>query len=147
MARCHCVKDTGEPCRAPALSGEEFCLFHSPDHTEEVAEARRVGGQKRRQQKAVLEIFDFHGLGTVSDIQHLLDSVCIDTLALPNSVPRSRTLIYLSQTALGCLEKGVWEARVQALEAAGGSHVQPEESCFDVEAELEEDAECKELNP
>ena len=147
MARCHCVKDTGEPCRAPALSGEEFCLFHSPNHTEEVAEARRVGGQKRRQQKAVLEIFDFHGLGTVADIQHLLDSVCIDTLALPSSVPRSRMLIYLSQTALKCVEVGVLETRVHALEAAGGSHAQLEESCFDVEAELEEDAKRKELDP
>ena len=147
MARCHCVKDTGEPCRAPALSGEEFCLFHSPNHTEEVAEARRVGGQKRRQQKAVLEIFDFHGLGTVSDIQHLLNGVYIDTLALPNSLPRSRTLTYIIQTALGCLEKGVWEGEMHALEAAQGSHVQLEESCFDVEAELEEDAKRKELDP
>ena len=147
MAPCQFVKDTGEPCRAPALSGEEFCRFHSPDHTEEVAESRRVGGQKRRQQKAVVEIFNFRGLRNVSDIQDLLESISIDTLALPNSVPRSRTLIYLSQTALGCLEKGVWEGQVHALEAAKGSHVQLEESCFDVEAELEEDAECKELNP
>jgi hypothetical protein len=137
---------SGQPCRAPALSGEEFCRFHSPDHTEEVAESRRVGRQKRRQQKAVVEIFDFRGLRNVSDIQDLLESISIDTLALPNSVPRSRTLTYIIQTALGCLEKGVLEARVQALEAAGGSHVQPEESCFDVEAELEEDAECMELN-
>jgi len=145
MARCHCVKDTGEPCRAPALSGEEFCLFHSPNHTEEVAEARRVGGQKRRQQKAVLEIFDFHGLETVSDIQHLLNSVCIDTLALPNSVPRTRALAYIIQTALGCLEKGVWEARLEALEAVTGSRVQPEKSSFDLEGEVEEEAELKEL--
>ena len=147
MARCHCVKDNGEPCRAPALSGEEFCRFHSPDHTEEVAATRRAGGQKRRQQKAVVEIFDFRGLRNVSDIQDLLESISIDTLALPNSVPRSRTLTYLIQTALGCLEKGVWEGQMHALAAAQGSHVQPEESCFDVEAEVEEDAERKELDP
>ena len=145
MARCHCVKDTWEPCRAPALSGEEFCRFHSPDHTEEVTAARRAGGQKRRQQKAVVEIFDFRGLRNVSDIQDLLESICIDTLALGNSVPRARALTYLVQTALGCLEKGVWEGQVRALGAAGGSHAKPEESCFDVEAELEEEAKRKEL--
>jgi len=34
---------------------------------------------------------------------------------------------------------------MHALEAAQGSHVQLEESCFDVEAELEEEAKRKEL--
>ena len=145
MAPCQFVKDNGEPCRAPALSGEEFCRFHSPDHTEEVAAARRVGGQKRRQQKAVAEIFDFRGLRNVSDIQDLLESICIDTLALGNSVPRARALTYLVQIALGCLEKGVWEARLEALEAVTGSRVQPEKSSFDLEGEVEEEAELKEL--
>lgn len=147
MASCQFVKDTGQPCRAPALLDEEFCWFHSPNHTEEVAEARRVGGQKRRHQKAVVEIFDFRGLGTVPDIQQLLDSICIDTLALDNSVSRTRALTYIVQTALGCLEKGVWEARLEALEAAMASRAQSPESSFDLEQEVEEEAELKELTP
>ena len=147
MAHCQSLKDNGQPCGASALSDEEFCLFHSPNHTEEVAEARRVGGQKRRQQKAVVEIFDFHGLGTVPHIQQLLDSICIDTLALENSVPRTRALTYIAQIALTCLEKGVWEAQLKALEAALASRAQSPESIFDLEQEVEEEAELKELTP
>jgi hypothetical protein len=147
MARCQFVKDTGEPCRAPALLDEEFCWFHSPNHTEEVAEARRVGGQKRRHQKAVVEIFDFHGLGTVPDIQQLLSSVCIDTLALDNSVPRTRALTYIIQTALKCLEVGDLEQRVAAMEAATTNRALSPASDFDIDLDLEEDAELKELTP
>ena len=41
-----------------------------------------------------------------------------DTLELSNSVARSRTLAYLTQTALRCLDAGELDARLAALESA-----------------------------
>ena len=58
------------------------------------------------------------GLATVADIRRLLEVAVIDTLSLENSVARTRTLAYLAQTALKCLEVGELEDRLALLEAA-----------------------------
>ncbi len=44
---CAGTKENGQPCRAPKLRESEYCLMHSPDHAEEMAEARRLGGLRR----------------------------------------------------------------------------------------------------
>ena len=46
-----------------AYEGEDFCLFHSPDHEEEAAEARRLGGLRRRKEKTLAGAYEFRGLG------------------------------------------------------------------------------------
>lgn len=139
----------GRRCGAPALRGEDFCLFHSPSHEEEAAEARRLGGLRRRKEKTLAGAYEFEGLGSVADIQRLLEIAVLDTLALENSVARSRTLAYLSQTALKCLEVGELEERLGLLEAAVRSRdLSPISACdFDLDLEAEEDPEPKELTP
>jgi hypothetical protein len=90
--------------------------MHSPEHAEEMAEARRLGGLRRRREKAVSGAYDFDGLADVGQVRRLLEIAVLDSLALENSVARSRTLAYLAQVALKALEVGEFEARLEALE-------------------------------
>ena len=113
---CRAVKDDGQPCRAPRLRDSEYCLWHSPEHAEEMAEARRLGGLRRRREKAVSGAYDFEGLADVGQVRRLLEVAALDTLSLENSVARSRTLAYLAQVALKALEVGELAERIDALE-------------------------------
>ena len=146
---CQFIMPDGRRCGAPALRGEDFCLFHSPAHEEEAAEARRLGGLRRRKEKTVAGAYEFGGLRTVTDIQRLLEIAALDVLALENSVARSRTLAYLSQTALRCLEVGELEERLALLEAAVRHRCLSPTSAFDVDLDLDatEEFEPKELLP
>jgi hypothetical protein len=110
------VKDDGQPCRAPRLRDSEFCFWHSPEHAEEAAEAQRLGGLRRRREKAVAGAYDFDGLDSVPKARRLLEIAALDSLALENSVARSRTLAYLAQVALKALEVGELAERIDALE-------------------------------
>ena len=113
---CRAVKDDGQPCRAPRLRDSEFCFWHSPEHAEEAAEAQRLGGLRRRREKAVAGAYDFDGLDSVPKARRLLEIAALDSLALENSVARSRTLAYLAQVALKALEVGELAERIDALE-------------------------------
>lgn len=144
---CQFVMPDGRRCRSPALRGEEFCLFHSPAHQEEADEARRLGGLRRRKEKTLAGAYEFAGLARVPDIRRLLEIATLDTLALENSVARSRTLAYLCQTALRCLEVGELEERVEVLEAAVRSREPQSASVFDIDFDIAEDPEPKELMP
>jgi hypothetical protein len=130
MSRCTFIKDTGERCGAHALGGEQFCLFHSPAHAEEVDEARRLGGYRRRREKAVSIAYDFEGLRTIADILRVLESAVVDTLALESSVPRSRALAQLCEIARRCHDDDV-EEQVRVLEAIIRSRKLPGASAFE----------------
>jgi len=90
--------------------------MHDPEHAEEMQEARRLGGLRRRKEKAVEGAYDIEGLEDVSQVRRLLKIAVLDTLSLENSIARSRTLAYLSQVALKALEVGELEERLKALE-------------------------------
>lgn len=85
-----------------------------------MAEAGRLGGLRRRKERAVSAAYDLEGLGTVAEIRRLLEIAMTDTLGLENSVARSRTLAYLAQVATKLLEVGDFQERLKALEAAVG---------------------------
>ena len=120
MANRACIasKSGGEPCRAPPLRDADFCLAHSPDHVDEVAEARRLGGLRRRREHAVSGAYDLDGLDTIPKLRRLLDIAVLDTLGLENSVARSRTLAYLVVTALKMIELAEHEESLHALKTA-----------------------------
>jgi hypothetical protein len=113
---CQARAENGEPCRQKPLRDSDFCFWHSPDHAEEATEARRLGGLRRRREKAVSGAYDFGGLADVGQVRRLLEIAALDTLSLENSVARSRTLAYLAQVALKALEVGEFEQRLDALE-------------------------------
>ena len=115
---CKFVKDDGQRCQAPPLHESDFCFVHDPEHTEEMAEARRLGGLRRRKEKAVQGAYDIEGLEDVGQVRRLVEVAVLDTLALENSVARGRLLIAGALAAAKLLEVGELEERVRALEAA-----------------------------
>jgi hypothetical protein len=56
----------GAPCRMRPLRGEERCLSHHPDYAEKAAEARRLGGMRRRHEKAVATSYNITTLESPS---------------------------------------------------------------------------------
>ena len=120
-------------CQAAPLREGDYCFWHSPEHAEDVAEARRLGGLRRRREVAVSGAYEFAGLQTVSDIRRILEIGVLDTLGLENSIARARTLAYLAMTAIKLLEVGELEQRLAALEAAIHGQKSLPESVFDVE--------------
>ena len=117
MARpCKAIKANGEACRQAPLPEFDFCFWHSPDHAQEAAEARRLGGLRRRREKTVQGAYEFEGLNSVEDVRRVLEIAVMDTLGLENSVARSRTLAYLAQSALKVFEFREFDDRLQALE-------------------------------
>ncbi len=109
--------------------------MHSPENTEEAAEARRLGGLRRRREIAVSGAYDFDGLETVAGLRRLLVIAALDTLGLENSIARARTLAYLVGVAGRLLETGELEERLAYLEhAMQGQRAYPE-SEFDRDPE------------
>jgi hypothetical protein len=102
---------------APMVDSD-YCWVHDPQNAEAAAEARRVGGVRRRREGSVQLAYGFGGLGTVEDLRRLLEIVAVDTLSLDNGVPRNRTAVALVMAAAKLLEVGELEERMRALEAA-----------------------------
>ena len=127
--------DSGEPCRASALRGDEYCLFHSPARQEEVEEARRVGGLRRRRERTIAAAYDFQGLRSISDLLRVLESTVSDTLSLDNTVHRNRTLAQLIEISRRCLESN-HEQRIEALEAALKSRRASEADIIDLDRDF-----------
>ena len=115
---CSAIKDDGSRCRANAQSDSDYCFMHDPAHEKEMAEARRVGGLRRRKEKAVEGAYDIEGLENVAQVRRIVHIAVVDTLSLENSIARSRSLAYLAQVALKALEVGEFEERLRSLEAA-----------------------------
>jgi hypothetical protein len=114
---CTLVKDDGDRCHAPAVGDSPFCFWHDPDHSDEAAEARRLGGLRRRRERTVAGAYALEGLHTVEQVRRLLEIVILDTLGLENSVARSRTIAYLALALLKTFEAGELQQRLAALEA------------------------------
>ena len=115
---CTYRKPDGEACRATPIRDGNLCFWHSPEHAEEAAEARRLGGLRRRKEKVVSGSYDIEGLENVGQIRRLVEIAVLDTLALENSIARSRALIAAAGAAGKLLEVGELEERIQALERA-----------------------------
>ena len=115
---CKFVKGGGEPCRAPPLHDGEFCFAHDPEHAEEMAEARRLGGLRRRREHAVAGAYEVEGLEDVTQLRRVLTIATLDLLGLENSIARARALIAVVGSGAKLLEAGELEERIVALEAA-----------------------------
>jgi hypothetical protein len=115
---CRFSKENGALCRAAPLTGEDLCFWHSPTTAQEAAEARRLGGLRRRREGTVAGAYDLEGLESVPQIRRVLEIATIDTLGLENSVSRNRALIAGAGAAAKLLETGELQARLEALEAA-----------------------------
>src|SRR4029453_1972646 len=109
----------GRQCGAPPIRGEAFCLWHSPEREDEAAEARRLGGLRRKRERTVAGAYELEGLSSVPALRRILEVVAVDTLSLDNGIARSRVLIALCAAATKLIELGEIEERLARLEAAG----------------------------
>ena len=110
--------------------------MHSPDHTAEASEARRLGGLRRRRETTLALAYDFEGLGSTESIGRVIEIATLDALGLENSIARCRVLIAAALAASRLLEVGELEARLAALEAAfGQQRGVDDDSPFPAEAE------------
>ena len=130
---CQATTEAGQPCRQPPLSDKQFCFWHEPSNAQEAAEARRLGGLRRRRESTLAGAYQFDGLQTVTQIRRLLEVAALDMLGLENSVARARTLIATALAAARLLEVGEFETRLLALEGAIGPGRLAEVSVFDAE--------------
>ncbi|MBI2859178.1 MAG: hypothetical protein HYX90_08880 [Chloroflexi bacterium] len=111
--------------------------MHSPEHAQEIQEARKLGGARRKREVTLAGAYEVEGVGSVQDVQRILQIALLETLAMENSMSRNRTLIYLAMAALKALEAGSHEERIVALEKAiKDRRIASESPVFDVDAEL-----------
>ena len=76
---------------------------------------RRLGGLRRRKEKAVSGAYDFEGLGQHPPDQDGYSKMAVlDTLSLENSIARNRTIAYLAQVSVNLLDKGEMESRARS---------------------------------
>ncbi len=113
---CNQIKDNGEPCRAQAVNGSKYCFLHDPQLAQEAAEARRLGGLRRKREVTVAGAYYLGDLDTVAGIRRLIEVAAVDALGLENSVARTRALVHAAQVAAKLLEVGEMEQRLDALE-------------------------------
>jgi hypothetical protein len=122
--RCCFIRD-GVACRATPLRDQPFCFWHSPDHTAEAAEARRLGGLRRKRERTVAGAYAIEALDSVLAIRRLVEIATLDALGLENTLARARTLASLALVALRLLDAGELEARLETLEEAVYGQEQP----------------------
>jgi hypothetical protein len=118
--RCAIAKADGEPCAMAPLLDRPYCFSHDPDRAADAAEARRLGGLRRRKEGTISVAYDLPGLDSVAGIRRLLDIVVTDGLGLENGIARLRVLISTAVAAMNLLKTSELEERIAALEAAIG---------------------------
>lgn len=117
---CAGHKQNGEACRVAPLHEGEFCFWHSPDHAEEAAAARKLGGQRRRRESTIVGAYDLGPLDTVAGIRRILEIAVLDALGMENGVARVRLLIAAAQALSRLLETGDLEELVEQFRRALG---------------------------
>jgi hypothetical protein len=122
--RCSFAKSDGEACAMAPLHDRPYCFSHDPERAVDAAEARRLGGLRRRKEGTIAVAYDLPGLDTVAGIRRLLDIVVTDGVGLDTAV-----------AATNLLKVGEFEERLAALEAAVGSQQhKDEDAAFPAEA-------------
>ena len=127
---CVFVMADGGTCRAGPQRDRPYCFSHDPKRATEAAEARRLGGLRRRKEGTIAVAYDLPGLDSVTGIRRLLDIVVTDGIGLDNGIPRLRVLISTAVAAANLLKVGEFEERIGALEATLGRQHTDDDASF-----------------
>jgi hypothetical protein len=119
---CAYSKADGQPCRMAPIHDRPYCFSHDPERAAEAAEARRLGGLRRRKESTVAVAYDLPGLDSVAGIRRVLDIVVADTVGQEHGIARQRVLIAAATAATNLLKVGELEERLAHLEAAMTRH-------------------------
>ena len=115
---CVFVMPDGRQCRAGPQFDRLYCFAHDPERATEAAEARKLGGLRRRKEGTIAVAYDLPGLDSVAGIRRLLAIVVTDGVGLDNGIPRLRVLISTATAATNLLKVGEIEDRLAAVESA-----------------------------
>ena len=97
---------------------EQFCYLHHPDHKEEAANARRLGGNRRRREKTIEGAYDLaDGLRSADGIRRVVEAVTFDLLGMESTIARANAILRAAGVAARLLETGELERRIADLEA------------------------------
>jgi hypothetical protein len=107
--------------------------MHDPANAEAVAEARQIGGRRRRREIAVRGAYEVEQVNSVEGAQRMIEIALLDLLALDPSLARCRTFLYGAMVIFKGLEVSDFAERLTALEAATHQHHEPHPSVFDAE--------------
>lgn len=121
--RCEAIVEGGERCRAQPMRDVPFCFWHNPATAQDAAEARRMGGVRRRREGTVVGAYELDSLDDVAGLRRVLDIAVVDALSLENSVPRLRVLTTVVQVGARLLEVGELEDRLAAIEGVLGPRI------------------------
>ena len=100
------------------MRDEPFCFWHHPDHRADAADARRLGGLRRRREKTLEGAYDLHeDFRSVDGLLRFVESGAIDLLGLDSSVARSNAMFRGALVAAKLLEVGDLAQRIANLEA------------------------------
>jgi hypothetical protein len=116
--RCSAIRADGRACGAVPLRDGPACFWHSAETAEDAAKARRLGGLRRRREKAVAGAYDLVAFDSIPGLRRIIEIAALDALDLDNSPARSRVLIACVFAALRLNLAGDLEARVAAPEGA-----------------------------
>jgi hypothetical protein len=128
---CAFVMPDGRACRAGPQRDRPYCFAHDPERATEAADARRLGGLRRRKEGTIAVAYDLPGLDTVVGIRRLLDIVVTDGVGLDNGIARLRVLISTAVAAMNLLKVGELEERLEALEGVVLHRSSDEHPVFD----------------
>jgi hypothetical protein len=117
------LTEKGEPCRATPQRDSDFCWWHDPAHADEAAEARRLGGLRRRRENTLAAAYDLEGLESIPAIRRVLEIALADALGIDNAAARVRLLLGIAQVGVMLLEKGEHEERLEEIERVLGPKI------------------------
>ena len=131
---CAFVMPDRSPCRANPMRDEQFCYLHHPDHKQEAANARRLGGLRRRREKTIEGAYDLpDGLRSADAIRRVVEAVTFDLLGMESTIARANAILRAAGVAARLLETGELERRIADLEAALAARQPDSSSPFDVD--------------
>ena len=115
---CSARTRDGSACGATPMRDEPFCFWHSPDRKDEAADARRLGGLRRRREKTLEGAYDLHeDFRSVDGLLRFVEVGAIDLLGLDASVARSNAMFRGALVAAKLLEVGDLAQRIATVEA------------------------------
>ncbi len=115
---CIATNAAGEPCGAWAVNGSDFCVAHDPQHTAQMAAARRRGGRARHGRSVgPVEDAEPVTLAGPADVLKVIEGEINMLLGLERSIARARAVGALLSVFVSTWESSELERRVQALEA------------------------------
>src|SRR6266516_3243144 len=114
---CSFTMPDGRLCRAGPQIDRLYCFAHDPKRAADAAEARRLGGLRRRKEGTIAVAYDLPSLDSVEGIRRIFEIVRTDLLGLENTIGRARALIAAGSAATKLLLGAEYEERIRSLEA------------------------------